>query len=412
MHRSYDVVVAGGSIAGLLCAREIALRGFSVVVIEMEHEIGTPEHCGGLVSDTGLARLNVSLSDVSHTEWIKQARITSPGGHGITINAQKQKVIGINRRDLDKHLAFQAQKNGATIMVRTALQKVTNTGVKTTQGDINCKIVVDARGVSSMVSRDKAGVIPSAQYEVYADWIDKETVEVIFDNKKYPGFFAWVIPLGLGHGKVGVAGRGIDVVDAIDTLLDHKDYDSLYNTNDLHSAQDDTSAQNGVLLPTDKNHMYSTVRKIFAPIWVGGPISDFVINDKIVIVGDAAGQAKPTTAGGIYSSGLGGILAGKAISKFLETRNKADLLAYQKEWTAIFGKEFEKQLVARRVLERIDNKAIDSILRGIPPNILRGISESDDFDFHTRAILKMLGVKGSARTARAMIGSELRRILS
>ena len=50
----YDVVVAGGSVAGLLSAREISSKGFSVLVIEEDYEIGTPEHCGGLVSIAGL----------------------------------------------------------------------------------------------------------------------------------------------------------------------------------------------------------------------------------------------------------------------------------------------------------------------------------------------------------------------
>ena len=55
----YDVVVAGGSVAGLLCAREIAMRGNSVIVIEEDYEIGTPEHCGGLVSTSGLEKLGI-----------------------------------------------------------------------------------------------------------------------------------------------------------------------------------------------------------------------------------------------------------------------------------------------------------------------------------------------------------------
>ena len=55
----YDVVVAGGSVAGLLCAREIASKGNSVLVIEEDYEIGTPEHCGGLVSTSGLEKLGI-----------------------------------------------------------------------------------------------------------------------------------------------------------------------------------------------------------------------------------------------------------------------------------------------------------------------------------------------------------------
>ena len=41
----FDVVIAGGSVAGLLCAREISSEGFSVLVIEEDYEIGTPEPC-------------------------------------------------------------------------------------------------------------------------------------------------------------------------------------------------------------------------------------------------------------------------------------------------------------------------------------------------------------------------------
>ncbi|MGI0097867.1 MAG: FAD-dependent oxidoreductase, partial [Nitrosopumilaceae archaeon] len=37
----YDVVIAGGSIAGLLCAREAANKGHSVLVLEEDYEIGT-----------------------------------------------------------------------------------------------------------------------------------------------------------------------------------------------------------------------------------------------------------------------------------------------------------------------------------------------------------------------------------
>ena len=55
----YDTIVAGGSIAGLLTAREVASKGFSVLVIEEDYEVGTPEHCGGLVSIAGLEELGI-----------------------------------------------------------------------------------------------------------------------------------------------------------------------------------------------------------------------------------------------------------------------------------------------------------------------------------------------------------------
>jgi len=375
-----DVVIAGGSVAGLICAREIASNNHSVLVIEEDYEIGTPEHCGGLVSTAGLEELGIIPFRKTFDHLIETAEIHAPNGNSFSINSKKQKVAEISRRELDKQIAHQAQKNGATIKVRTSFQEMTDKGVRTSEGEIECKIFVDARGVSSLIHKDRTGILSSAQYEIYADWIKKGKVEVFFDQEKYPGFFAWVIPSDEGKGKVGVAGKGINVVEAIEKFLE-----TLGN--------------------------YSTIRKIYAPIWIKGPIDKF-IDGKIVIVGDAAGQAKPTTAGGIYSSGMGGLYAGQAISKFLESNDMSDLEEYQKRWTEKFGKEFEKQLFARKILERFDNNTINKLFESVTPEITKEISEKDDFDFHTGSIVKLLGIKGSLKTAQAIIGGEFKKLLS
>ncbi|PIY89996.1 MAG: dehydrogenase, partial [Nitrosopumilales archaeon CG_4_10_14_0_8_um_filter_34_8] len=128
-------------------------------------------------------------------------------------------------------------------------------------------------------------------------------------------------------------------------------------------------------------------------------------------VGDAAGQAKPTTAGGIYSSGMGGLYAGQAISKYLESKKESDLEEYQKRWTDKFGKEFEKQLFARKILERLDNNTINKLFESVTPEIIKEISEKDDFDFHTGSIVKLLGIKGSLKTAQVIIGGEFKKLL-
>jgi len=375
-----DVVIAGGSVAGLICAREIANNNHSVLVIEEDYEIGTPEHCGGLVSTAGLEELGIVPFRKTFDHLIESAEIYAPNGNSFSINSKKQKVAEISRRELDKQIAHQAQKNGAIIKVRTSFQEATEKGVRTSEGEIECKIFVDARGVSSLIHKDRTGILSSAQYEIYADWIKKGKIQVFFDQEKYPGFFAWVIPSDEGKGKVGVAGKGINVVEAIEKFLD-----------------------------TMGN--YSTIRKIYAPIWIKGPIEKF-IDGKIVIIGDAAGQAKPTTAGGIYSSGMGGLYAGQAISKFLESKDMSDLEEYQKKWTEKFGKEFEKQLFARKILERLDNNTINKLFESITPEITKEISEKEDFDFHTGSIVKLLGIKGSLKTAQAIIGGEFKKLLS
>jgi len=375
----YDTIVAGGSIAGLLTAREISSKGFSVLVIEEDYEIGTPEHCGGLVSIAGLEELGIIPSKKTFDHMIESARITSPNGKNFTINSKNQKVIEISRRELDKQVAFQAQKNGAVIKVRTSFQEITKTGIRTNEEEIDCKIFVDARGVSSLIHKDRTGILSSAQYEIYADWIKKGKVEVIFDQEKYPGFFAWIIPSDEGKGKVGIAGKGVNVSDTINEFLKQKGE-------------------------------FSTIRKIFAPIWIKGPIKRFV-EGNTVIVGDAAGQAKPTTAGGIFTSGMGGVYAGQAIAAFLKTNEREELDNYQKKWTERFGKEFEKQLLARKILERMDNQTINKLFETITPEIINEISEKDDFDFHTSSIIKLLGIKGSLKTAQTLVSAELKKIL-
>jgi len=376
----YDVIIAGGSIAGLLCAREVANKGHSVLVLEEDYEIGTPEHCGGLVSISALEELGIVPHRNTIAHHIEAAELFSPLGKKFSIESKKQKVIEINRRELDKQIALQAKKNGAEIRVKTSFKEIIVDGVNTSDGKINCKIIVDARGVSSLINKDRTGILSSAQYEVYADWIKKGKVEVYFDQKKYPGFFAWVIPSSDGIGKVGVAGKGINASETIQEFLLRKGNSS-------------------------------TIRKIFAPIWIKGPIKKFV-SKNIVIIGDAAGQSKPTTAGGIYSCGMGGILAGRAISKYLKSKNENELDEYQKWWMKKFGKEFEKQLLARKILERLDNDAINKLFDSVTPEILKEISNKDDFDFHTSSIIKLLGVKGSFKAAQIIMANEMKNLLS
>ena len=376
----YDVVIAGGSISGLMSAREIAKKGHSVLVLEEGFEIGTPDHCGGLVSKSGLDELGIEPTQKTFDSMINSALIYAPSGKSIEINSKKQKVIVVNRRELDKQVALQAEQSGAEIRVKTGFKEKTKRGIKTTNGEIDCKILVDCRGVSALINNKRDGILLSAQYEIYANWIKDGQVEVYFDNVKYPGFFAWIIPSGNGVGKVGIAGREINVSNAMEQFLKNKGN-------------------------------YSTIRKIFAPIWIKGPIKNFV-SENIVIAGDAAGQSKPTTAGGIYSCGLGGLFAGNAIAEYLESNERSQLKKYQKNWRDKFGREFEKQSLARKILERVDNKTIDVVFDSITPEITNEISNKDDFDFHATSIVKLLGMRKSLNAAQNIMGAEIKRLLN
>ena len=385
----YDVIIAGGSVSGLLAAREIAAGGLSVAVLEEDSEVGTPEHCGGLVSMAGIKNLGL-VPDIKTIEnaGITHAKILSRSNL-FEISAARQKVIVLDRREFDKQIAYQAQNQGAEIRVKCSmrlLEKQDNEYlVKSSEGDITCKYFVDARGIGPLINKNREGGLQSAQYEIYASWIEPDTIEVVFDSQRYPGFFAWIIPTGRGRGKVGAAGRRINAASALQYFLDTKG-------------------------------KYSVVRKVYAPIWVNGPVRKFV-SERIITVGDAAGQSKPTTAGGIYSCGMAGILAGQALVNS-EENAKSDvseeqllLRQYEGNWLSMFKAEFDKMLLARRLFERMDNRAIDQLISAIPPDTIQEASTDGDFDFHSSAVAKILGAKGAAKMARALLGNEIRRLL-
>jgi len=380
----YDVLVAGGSIAGLTTARECSSNGASTIVIEEDHEIGTPEHCGGMVSLGGLQKLGVILDSNNFQNSISKARICSRST-SFELPAEKQNVIVLDRRGLDKQIAKQAENAGAEIRTRCKFNSLSKNQsryiVKTSEGEIECKYFVDAKGLGSLRDTGKNGILASAQFEIYATWIDGRTVEIFFDSERYPGFFVWIIPSGEGRGKIGVAGRGINTSLALTEFIN------------------------------SKGKKYSIIRKIFAPIWIGGPRPPFVV-ERTLVVGDAAGQTKPTTAGGIFSCGMAGILAGKAISKTIEKDDNGSLYEYEKNWKSMFQKEFNSMLFARKVLERLDNKSIDEIFSSLSKKTIKDVSNFSDFDFHSNALDLFLKTKIATNLTKILIENEFRRVFS
>jgi digeranylgeranylglycerophospholipid reductase len=399
MENFYDVVIAGGSISGLMAARELASHdGISVLVLEEDYEIGSPEHCGGLVSMNGMQNLGILPSSRSIENKIKKARILSHS-RGFDLSAENQKVIVLNRREFDKQIAFQAQDLGAEIKINCSVKSIMdpnkeqnkngNRGtlneshfhlVSTTDGETRCRYFIDARGVGSIIHRNRYGILQSAQYEVYAPWIDGDTIEVQFDNKKFPGFFAWIIPTDSRKGKVGVAGRSINAAKTLTSYMDRK------------------------------GPRYTVVRKVYSPIWVTGPLESFIVGKRSIVIGDAAGQTKPTTAGGIYTCGMGGMLAGISIANAIAKRDDNILKDYETSWFSLFKAEFTKMLLARRIFERLDNSALDGIFSSISELQIKDISKSGDFDFHSAAVSRIVGAKSATKIIRSVLGNEIRRI--
>jgi flavin-dependent dehydrogenase len=109
---------------------------------------------------------------------------------------------------------------------------------------------------------------------------------------------------------------------------------------------------------------------------------------------------------------MGGILAGRAIAKAIKQNNDNCLSEYQKNWSSIFKEEFDKMIIARRLLERLDNKAIDRLFLTISQTETEQLSKIGNFDFHSAALAKILGAKGTTKIIKMVLGNEIRRLLN
>ena len=362
----YDVVTVGGSISGLLASREIAESGFKVKVLEDDLEIGLPEKCDGLVSIRCLEAIGIAPTSRLIQNNIKKAVVYSPNGSSIEIDASNQGIVVLDRSKFDRELAKNASNSGAEIelgqRVNKKNQEDKSVTIFTETASYTSKWVVNAVGYSALPILEKK-TLPAAKFEVYGTWFKKDTIEIYFDQRKTPGYFLWVIPISSDIAKVGSAGIGVNQFQILDDFI--------------------------------KERKGSVVKKTAAQIVVGGPINQFV-SGNIVTVGDAAGQAKPTTGGGIYSGGVGGILAGKYLSESLSSGDNQKIFKYEKIWRKLFNKEFRSQSQIRGILNKIDNSKIDKIFNIIMnSNIFERISLESDFDYHSFALLKTFGVKNA-----------------
>jgi len=377
--RSYDILVAGGSIAGLTFAAEAAKRGARVLVAEEHPEIGEPEKCDGLVSLRGLRRCGYAPDPRVIQDGITAAVIHSPSDTHFAVSATALEVVVIDRSEFDKQVAQTAASNGAEVRTGARVSSVVQhpqwTEAKVGTEAVRAEYFVDATGPASS---PKGGILPAAKYELEGEWVTEHVVEVFMNAESYPGFFAWVIPYGRHRAKVGAAGHGISPFRALDAFL---------------------SGRKSTIL-----------RRVSAPIYIGGPAPTFV-SGRQILVGESAGQVKPTTAGGILTSIAGSISAAKWTCEGLGRRDPTLVRKYQPEWEASYLKEMKAMLRLRGVLEKLSNDDLDAIVKTMAtPKLVQKLSQSD-FDFHATALLGALGVPGLLRVARVVASAEVRSLL-
>ncbi len=255
----FAVRVVGGGLIGSYVARELARRGWSVLLLDPLEE---PDPvCTGLVSSKAVREHKLD----EFTVWrIDGARFHADGETAEVFREGVAYVL--DRKELDKAVREDALSEGAEF------EKAWVTPSRLRRGE--ALITVGADGPASTV-RGFMGVkepelFKAAQTEVKGEF--DHIVDVYLDAA--PDFFGWVVPKSENRAIVGVATAGNPVL-----LLRGL----------LRRIRKKASNIRGGLIPVE-------------------PLKD-VKRETFYLVGDAAAQVKPTTGGGIYY----GLLAAKVL---------------------------------------------------------------------------------------------------
>lgn len=289
-----DVHVVGAGPAGTISAISAILHNHNVVISEDHPVSGLPENCSGLFSVDGLDSLRNFVD-------YRPAIINKIYGANIHLNdivlrIRKAEPVAYvcNRSNLDCLLAENAETEGAKI----------NYGERI-NGNFHAKNIIGADGPLSHVARyfhfpkiKKFAATLQADIDFTCD--EPNIVEVFLSNEKFPGFFAWVIPHNEEKAEFGVGVEApMCAADGWKNLLKLKKVKNAPKPSGA-AIPIETRSQTGKKT-TDKN---------------------------IILVGDAAGQVKSTTGGGVVFGGNCAALAGKHIT---------NPHRYELEWRLRFG---------------------------------------------------------------------------
>jgi len=309
------VAVVGAGTAGLIAAKNLAALGIDTNVYERKKRLGYPPRASGIVSIEGLGSLGADYRKAV-TNTLYGANIHA-GGEVMRILSKKPVAKVLDREILNDLCYDESVEEGAHVF---------------TGRDINSEmldelhrrnIIVGADGAVSAVARHFAmGEIGDHVLTYKAEFAarprDHRVVDMFFDNNVAPGFFGWICPKAKDLTEVGIGiGQG--------------------HGNRLLKIKEISEA-------IGKARMLSSYASVI-PLRPRERIVDE--KEEVLLVGDAAGQVKPTTGGGIVFGGNGAILAARAVRDHL--REGAGLGEYEKAFDSGFGRD----LMLHRTLRRI-----------------------------------------------------------
>ncbi len=389
MTKAPDVIVVGAGPSGLLAAEVASSKGARVLVLEEHDEIGKPIKCSGVISSRGLKQLDISPKPSFILNKVKGAHFHSPGGEHFSVEGKLAYVI--DRKQFDKYLADLAIRSGTTIRtscrVESLMVRAQNIiGVKTSKGEqIKSKVVIDGEGISSkllqnvnLTTPNKTGILPAIQFEI-AD-INKELnfVHLYFSNKIAPGFFAWIIPISKNLSRIGLASKKGDLLKRINVFL------------------------------RTISKTYSIIRINYGSIYTSLP-SSRTSHKGLLVVGDAAGQVKATTGGGIIIGGICAKIAGNIAAEISEVNNPSleKYQIYDTLWKSKLNRELWTMAMARKVANLVEDKTVDKLFQLVIENdLIKEIERVGDIDYQSR-VLTMLFMKPDLYKILLLVASDI-----
>jgi len=336
----FSILIIGGGPAGLSAAlsaaRELDALGreVSVALVERKKAWGCPVQCAGFVPR--LFARETELPDAAVVERTNELRLFTTGGGGGGGEEPRDIIRApgfiIHREVWEESLAESAEALGVKSFqpatVRALDAESGEALVSSGEGklEVRAEVIIAADGPESAAHAALgAGEMKLARglQRMYPAAGSFEP-EIHFDLR-YGAGYAWAFPKG-DEAEVGLA-LDEDRTERFGELLD--EFAAGLAARGLISGEKLASA--GKAIP------------------VGGPPPQ-TVRDRILLVGDAAGQTNPLTGAGIPQAVACGEMAGKWAARSVAAGDEKALAEYEREWRDLFGGYLSRALAAREWL--------------------------------------------------------------
>ena len=372
-----DALVIGAGPSGSRTAWNLAKAGYSTALIEEHERVGEPCQCAGLITPRTFDYLGYKRPILQE---MNGARLWGPNDSFLDFQAPETKALVIDRPDLDRSIANKAVEAGVDLREghRYLTHSKSENGISATIQSKNGKIELKTRlligsdGPASRVARD-AGL--SSKREVLAAFgADVEGyqgkdnhVDLFVGSELAPRFFGWGIPTGPNEGRIGMA-----------TVL--PDRPKNFFRDYFHKGA-----------PSKLLGGAKIVNRVSGLIPFGTRDPSYA--DNVLLTGDAAGMAKPTSGGGIYSGLISADaafeIADKAFQK--EKLDSKTLSPYQSLLKQRIGGELTKGHHLRRAFLSLTDDQLSEIISILgEPKVKEAIEKTGDLDYASLAAFSVL----------------------